>query len=130
VLLGWEKADETRADLLSAEEWIRSRILGLRIFPDREGKMNLSLEKYLEESGGKSGGILWVSQFTLGATLESGFRPSFTNSMSPDIARKRFEDFCKTLHCNSGGLHISGEFGADMDLSFCNWGPVTIPLTR
>lgn len=130
VLLGWEKSDESRADLDEAEEWIKQRVLGLRIFPDREGRMNLSLENFLEQSPVQGGGILWVPQFTLSASLESGFRPSFIHAMAAEKARLRYENFLQPLQPNLGGLHFSGEFGADMDIAFCNWGPVSLPLQQ
>ena len=138
VLLGWQKTDESRADLETAEEWIRTRVEGLRIFPDTEGRMNLSLDAYLRDSS--KGGILWVSQFTLGAKLESGFRPSFIEAMDPRLAHQRFEKFmlrCQGPDRQDSGQRASqkisyvfGTFGANMDLSFTNWGPVTIPLER
>ncbi|NDF16123.1 D-tyrosyl-tRNA(Tyr) deacylase [bacterium] len=122
VLLGWTKDDETRPieDLVRAEAWILSRVRGLRIFPDSEGRMNLALS---------AGGILWVPQFTLAATIESGFRPSFSRAMAPERAKERFERFKgRVLETPQSFREIFGVFGADMNLSFTNWGPVTIPL--
>jgi D-tyrosyl-tRNA(Tyr) deacylase len=130
VLLGWEESD--RADLAkleAREEWIVSRVEGLRVFPDAEGRMNLNLAKYLESTGVTEGGILWVPQFTLAARLESGFRPSFTDALNPEVARARFANLVARLRTRAQPYaHVFGEFGADMELAFTNWGPVTIPL--
>jgi len=138
VLLGWEQKDEADQKLEEKEDWILSRCVGMRIFPDSEGKMNLSLDSYLKENTPLRGGILWVPQFTLAAELESGFRPSFVKAMKPELARERFtilkakirgenrKDYFKN---ESNFSNIFGSFGADMDLSFTNWGPVTIPLS-
>jgi D-aminoacyl-tRNA deacylase len=129
VLLGWLKDDESRGDLNVAEDWLASKTIGLRIFPDSQGKMNLSLEDYLKTQK-KSGGILWVPQFTLAAELESGFRPSFTRAMSPDRAREQFLKWTKRFQDTSTLRHFYGHFGADMNLSFTNWGPVSVPLEK
>lgn len=135
VLLGWTKADEalTELELGKKEDWIFSRVQGLRIFPDTEGRMNRSLSDYLASRAQADpqgqGGILWVSQFTLAASLDSGFRPSFTQAMSPDLAKARYEKACAKLRASSTPYaQAFGIFGADMDLDFTNWGPVTIPL--
>lgn len=130
VLLGWLEEDLKNPKLNEAEDWILSRINGLRVFEDSQGKMNLSLDDYCMQNN-VEGGILWVSQFTLAAELESGFRPSFTKAMNPAQAEKRYKDFCykvKTLSQNH--KNIFGEFGASMKLSFTNWGPVTLVLER
>ena len=131
VLLGWMGIDESRDDLDQAEDWLLARILGLRIFPDVEGKMNVSLSNF---AAGTSCGILWVSQFPLSAELESGFRPSFSSSMKADLAAARYARFCEKViqetKVITHATQVFGEFGADMALSFTNWGPVTIPLSR
>jgi D-tyrosyl-tRNA(Tyr) deacylase len=128
VLLGWLKTDEGRAEMEKAEEWIRSRVCGLRVFPDADGKMNLSLEDYMKANS-CSGGILWVPQFTLGGTLESGFRPSFTAAMEPHLAKQRFEAWsAKTVGLQNPYSQILGIFGGSMELSFTNWGPITLML--
>jgi D-tyrosyl-tRNA(Tyr) deacylase len=140
VLLGWSRSDEVRGDLDKAEDWILSRIRGLRVFPDAQEKMNLSLSQYCVENAITSAGILWVSQFTLDAQLESGFRPSFIEAMNPEMAKLRFENFKKKVidfdatsespFPTENFKQIFGDFGADMTLTFSNWGPVTIPLER
>jgi D-tyrosyl-tRNA(Tyr) deacylase len=131
VLLGWLQEDihidPTIID--GTEDWLLSRILGLRIFEDKNGKMNLNLEDYSKEHSLDSG-ILWVSQFTLAAELESGFRPSFTKAMNPIPAEKRYHKFCEKISSRSPHKNIFGIFGKEMDLSFNNWGPVTILLEK
>ena len=129
VLLGWMESDLLKKDLEKAEDWILSRILGLRIFEDHEGKMNLSLEDYSRKNNFSSG-ILWVSQFTLAAELESGFRPSFTKAMKPDLAKIKYENFCEKIKKTSSHKNIFGKFGANMSLSFTNWGPVTLLIEK
>lgn len=130
ALMGWLKSDETRSDLDMAEQWLIDKVQGLRVFPDEEGKMNLSLEKYLVANA-IEGGILWVPQFTLAGRLESGYRPSFTDAMAPQIAKQRFENIVKTLSVQSRSYkQIYGRFGANMELSFSNWGPVSLMLER
>lgn len=130
VLLGWMASDEG-AELEAREEWLVSRTEGLRVFPDPAGKMNLDLAGYLRENKLTEGGILWVPQFTLAAKLESGFRPSYSSALRPDLARERFESLRHRLRARETLYRNTfGEFGADMELSFTNWGPVTIPLER
>jgi len=130
VLLAWEKCDEERVDLEKKQSWLIERIEGLRVFPDQEGKMNLSLSDYQSQNNLSEAGILWVSQFTLAAELKSGFRPSFTKAMNPNIARESFEELQRKLSLkNPSYTQIFGRFAAEMQLSFCNWGPVTIPLS-
>ena len=129
VLMGWTQAD-AQAGWEEKQRWLLTRTEGLRVFPDAQGRMNLNLEAYLE-SAKTTGGILWVSQFTLAAELESGFRPSFINALAPDLARTRFEDFVIKQSAETRPYkQIFGKFGSDMELQFTNWGPVTIPLEK
>ncbi len=133
VLLGWEKSDEElESKKLEANEiWLMEKIIGLRIFPDENQKMNWNLKTFLESKNLHSGGILWVPQFTLSATLDSGFRPSFTAAMNPQLASARFSYWRKrSLEATQPLKSIYGIFSADMTLSFSNWGPVTIPISR
>jgi len=129
ALLGWTVADAGRSDLLAVEEWLRSRVEGLRIFPDSAGRMNLSLADYCE-SQNLNGGILWVPQFTLAGILDSGFRPSFTDAMAPELARLRYESWIAKKTSIGRCAQINGHFGADMNLTFTNWGPLSLLLEK
>jgi D-tyrosyl-tRNA(Tyr) deacylase len=97
------------------------RLLGYRVFPDAQGKMNRSLT----DTGG---GLLLVSQFTLAADTAKGMRPSFTSAASPEAGRRWFErlvEVCKSRHAPVE----TGRFGAHMVVSLVNDGPVTFRLT-
>lgn len=132
-LLGWTQQDEQRslADLEDAEAWLLKKLMGIRVFPDKDERMNLSLLDYLDTHK-KTGGILWVPQFTLAATLDSGFRPSFTHAMKPDLAAERFRRWKeRSLEMSHIRVRqIYGVFAADMMLTFQNWGPVSMMLER
>ena len=97
------------------------KIAGMRIFSDENGKMNLSIDQI----GGK---ILSVSQFTLFADTKKGNRPSFTGAASPEAANQLYEEFNEKLRTEYGLTVETGEFGADMQVSLVNDGPVTIIL--
>lgn len=130
VLLGWTQQDETRNDLAEAEKWIVDRIQKLRVFPDAQGKMNENLEVHMAREG-LTGGILWVPQFTLAGELTSGYRPSFTKAMQGPLAAVRFTQLVNTLSTQSTPYkQIFGRFGSDMELSFTNWGPVSLMIER
>ena len=130
VLVGWTKSDETRNNLEDAERWIVDKVQGLRVFPDPDGKMNLNLETYLQENA-LEGGMLWVPQFTLAGRLDSGYRPSFMDAMSPQLAKQRFEKLVTELSAQDKPYkQIFGRFGANMELSFTNWGPVSLLVER
>jgi D-aminoacyl-tRNA deacylase len=96
------------------------RLLGYRVFPDADGKMNLSLA----QSGG---GLLLVSQFTLAADTRKGMRPSFTSAAEPDSGRRGFERLVEVLRARHAPL-ATGRFGAHMRVSLVNDGPVTFWL--
>ena len=115
VFLGVGDGD-TEADL----KYIADKTVGLRIFSDEDDKMNLSVR----DIGGE---VLVVSQFTLYGDCRKGKRPSFTASMEPNGAKKMYEDFIKMIESN-GIKTAHGEFGADMQVSILNDGPVTILL--
>ena len=99
--------------------YLARKIAGMRIFSDENGKMNLSIDQV----GGK---ILSVSQFTLFADTKKGNRPSFTGAASPEAANKLYEEFNEILRTEYGLIVETGEFGADMQVSLVNDGPVTI----
>ena len=101
--------------------YLARKIAGMRIFSDENGKMNLSIDQI----GGK---ILSVSQFTLFADTKKGNRPSFTGAASPAHATKLYEEFNEKLRTEYGLTVETGEFGADMQVSLVNDGPVTIIL--
>lgn len=116
VLLGIEAAD-TADDIA----WLVGKLPKLRIFPDEGGQMNLSLA----DIGGE---VLLVSQFTLFASTAKGTRPSFNAAARPDVARPLYEAFIRELESALGRSVATGEFGAAMDVSLVNAGPVTLLL--
>ncbi len=108
------------SDTTASAEKLLQRLLAYRVFPDDAGKMNWSL-------AGTCGGLLLVPQFTLAADTRSGLRPSFSSAASPALARTLF-DF---LVARARELHAdvaAGQFGADMQVSLVNDGPVTFWL--
>lgn len=115
VLLGVCDAD-TEADM----KWLADKIAGLRIFTDENDKMNLSIRDV-------GGNMLIVSQFTLLADTSHGNRPSFIGAGSPAHAKRLYEYFVELVR--SEGIHAeTGEFGAHMEVSLLNNGPVTLIL--
>lgn len=112
VLLGAGDGD-TDADL----EYVASKVLGLRIFPDEDGKMNRSVVDI-------GGGVLIVSQFTLYGDCRKGRRPSFVRAMHPSAAAPMVARFVTRL---AREVEVAtGRFGANMDVRLCNQGPVTL----
>ncbi|MFT6844934.1 MAG: D-tyrosyl-tRNA(Tyr) deacylase [Flavobacteriales bacterium] len=101
--------------------WLANKITNLRIFPDSEGVMNLSLLDI-------DGEALVVSQFTLHASTKKGNRPSYIKAAKPDFANKMYELFKQKLQNLINQRIASGVFGADMQISLTNNGPVTIWL--
>ncbi len=114
VLLGIEDADG-QEDI----GWLSRKIVNLRIFNDENGVMN----KSLLDMGGD---ILLVSQFTLHASTKKGNRPSYIKAAKPDVAIPLYEKFIKQLETDLGKGIQTGEFGAMMQISLVNDGPVTI----
>lgn len=113
VLLGVSKSDAE-----AAADYLVDKVLGLRIFEDAEGKMNLSLQ----ETGGA---VLVVSQFTLYGDVRRGKRPSFDAAARPEEARRLYEYFVGKVR--AAGLRCeTGQFQAMMDVELVNSGPVTI----
>lgn len=114
ILLGIEEFD-TDDDI----NWLASKITRLRVFNDESRVMNLSVMDV-------NGGTLVVSQFTLHASTKKGNRPSYIKAAKPDIAIPLYEKFIKKLGEESGKQVQTGEFGAMMEISLVNDGPVTI----
>jgi D-tyrosyl-tRNA(Tyr) deacylase len=115
VLVCAERGDtEREADALL------TKLLGYRVFADAAGKMNLSVTDV-------AGGLLLVPQFTLAADTKSGSRPSFTPAASPDDGRRLFDHFVAQARARHPVV-ATGRFGADMQVSLTNDGPVTFWL--
>ena len=115
VLVGVEAGDgEGQADRLL------ERLLGYRVFPDDEGRMNRSLREL-------DGGLLLVPQFTLAADTSKGARPSFSTAASPDVGRKLFEHLLQRARMRHRDVG-SGQFAAAMQVTLTNDGPVTFWL--
>ncbi len=112
----------THADGDAELAWMGDKVLGLRIFADAEGKMNLALA----DAGGA---VLVVSQFTLYGDARKGKRPSFVDAARPDAAVELYERFVATLR-ERGAIVQTGEFGAMMEVDLVNDGPVTLWLER
>jgi len=115
VLLGVSKTDAE-----PAADYLVEKIIGLRIFEDAEGKMNLSLQEV-------SGAVLVVSQFTLYGDVRRGRRPSFDAAARPEDAKRLYEYFVEKVR--AAGLSCqTGQFQAMMEVELVNSGPVTILL--
>ena len=114
VLVGIETAD-TEEDI----EWLVKKLLGLRIFDDEQGVMNLDVRQV-------GGEVLVVSQFTLHASTKKGNRPSYIRSAPEAVSRPMYEKFVARVEAELGQKVPTGEFGADMQVSLVNDGPVTI----
>lgn len=114
ILVGVEQGD-TAADAL----WLAKKAAGLRIFNDDEGVMNRSVV----DCGGE---VLAVSQFTLTASTKKGNRPSYIRAAGHELAVPLYEEFCRLMEELTGKPVARGRFGADMQVSLLNDGPVTI----
>ena len=114
VLVGIEAADGEE-DI----EWLVKKLLGLRIFDDEQGVMNLDVRQV-------GGEVLVVSQFTLHASTKKGNRPSYIRSAPEAVSRPMYERFVARIEAELGQKVPTGEFGADMQVSLVNDGPVTI----
>ena len=114
ILVGIEDLD-TWEDIT----WLSNKIIQLRIFDDENGVMNLSVKDI-------DGELLIVSQFTLHASTKKGNRPSYIRASKPDFAVPMYEKFVESLETELGKKVGTGKFGAMMDVSLVNDGPVTI----
>ena len=114
IFLGVEDTD-TSADI----DWLTKKIAQLRIFSDNQGLMNRSILDV-------KGEVLVVSQFTLHAKTKKGNRPSYSKAAKPEQAIPLYEEFVKMLGKEIEKNVKTGEFGANMQVSLCNDGPVTI----
>ncbi|QGZ60602.1 D-aminoacyl-tRNA deacylase [Paraburkholderia acidisoli] len=114
-----------RGDTEANADKLLAKLLGYRVFSDAAGKMNLGVQNI--DGNGKAGGLLLVSQFTLAADTNSGLRPSFTPAAPPEEGRRLFEYFVAAARAKHPVVE-TGEFGADMQVSLVNDGPVTFWL--
>ena len=114
VLVGIEDGDTNEGIA-----WLSSKIVNLRVFDDDNGVMNLSVKEV-------EGEVLIVSQFTLHASTKKGNRPSYIKAAHPEVAIPIYEAFIKQVETLLGKRVPTGQFGAMMQVSLCNDGPVTI----
>lgn len=112
----------THTDTQKEADYLAKKLCNLRIFEDENQKMNRNLKDV-------NGKLLIVSQFTLYANCKDGNRPSFTDAAKPEMANELYEYFCKK--CEEYQIDVQkGIFGADMQVSLVNDGPVTIVIER
>lgn len=112
----------THGDTAEAVDWMAEKVVGLRLFPDAEGRMNLPLAEV-------EGALLVVSQFTLYGDAQKGRRPSFVDAAPPAQAIPLYERFLAVLR--GQGVRVeAGVFGAMMEVELVNDGPVTLVLER
>jgi D-tyrosyl-tRNA(Tyr) deacylase len=116
ILVGIEDADSP-----DDVEWLSGKITNLRIFNDDKGVMNLSIKDI-------HGDILLISQFTLHASTKKGNRPSYIRAAKPEVAIPLYEQLIQRMQLDIGKNIETGEFGADMQVSLLNDGPVTIVM--
>lgn len=116
ILLGIEDAD-SKEDI----EWLSGKIINLRIFDDKNGVMNRSVNDV-------SGDVILVSQFTLHASTKKGNRPSYIKAAKPEVAVPLYEEFIAHFEEIFGKKIQTGRFGADMKVALINDGPVTIVI--
>jgi D-tyrosyl-tRNA(Tyr) deacylase len=118
LLVGLKASDTT-----DQVEWMADKVVGLRIFQDDAGKMNRTLADV-------DGSILVVSQFTLYGDVRKGRRPSFIEAAPPETAIPLYDRFVELLEARNPGRVATGKFGAMMDVSSTNDGPVTLVIDR
>jgi D-tyrosyl-tRNA(Tyr) deacylase len=114
-----------RGDTQACADKLLAKVLGYRVFSDAAGKMNLPVSNI--DGAGSAGGLLLVSQFTLAADTNSGLRPSFTPAAAPEDGKRLFDYFVAAARA-SHPIVETGEFGAMMQVSLVNDGPVTFWL--
>ena len=114
VFLGVETGDGS-ADV----QWLAGKIARMRIFPDKQGRMNKDIQEI-------QGSLLVISQLTLFADTQKGNRPSFFEAAKPNEAIPRYEEFLRTIEHLTGRAPAHGTFAADMQVALINDGPVTI----
>jgi len=103
-------------------DWIVNKTINLRIFPDSDDNMNLSIKDF-------GGEIMLISNFTIYGDAKKGFRPSYTKAAKPEIAASIFSELTKKFKAT--GINIAeGEFRAQMNITLTNWGPVTIEIEK
>lgn len=115
VFLGMEKGDEE-----SVADKLLNKVMSYRVFSDEKEKMNLSVRDI-------KGGLLIISQFTLAADTNRGLRPSFSSALPPDEAEQLYQYFLNQAQSQYDQI-ACGKFGADMQVSLINDGPVTFLL--
>ena len=118
LLVGFTEGDDEEK-----LRWMADKVIGLRVFNDPDGKVNLSLAEM-------NGSVLAVSQFTLYGDTRKGRRPSFIKAAVRDVAIPLYDRFLELLRERAPGPVESGEFGAMMDVELVNDGPVTLVLER
>ena len=118
LLVGFKASDTT-----DHVEWMADKVVGLRIFQDDAEKMNRTLADV-------NGSILVVSQFTLYGDVRKGLRPSFVDAAPPQTAIPLYHRFVELLEAHHPGRVAKGKFGAMMDVSLTNDGPVTLVIDR
>ena len=118
LLVGFKAGDTT-----DQVEWMADKVVGLRIFQDDDEKMNRTLADV-------NGSILVVSQFTLYGDVRKGRRPSFVEAAPPETAIPLYHRFVELLEARHPGRVAKGKFGAMMDVSLTNDGPVTLVIDR
>ncbi len=118
LLVGFKAGDTT-----DQVEWMADKVVGLRVFQDDAGRMNRTLAEV-------DGSILVVSQFTLYGDVRKGRRPSFVEAAPPERAIPLYDRFVELLEAGRPGRVATGKFGAMMDVSLTNDGPVTLVIDR
>jgi len=113
----------TEGDSVEASTWMADKVIGLRVFPDEEGKMNRDLSDV-------GGSVLVVSQVTLYGDIRKGRRPSFVRAAPPEVSIPLYDEFVTLLEARLPGRVATGEFGAMMKVSLVNDGPLTLVLEK